>query len=440
MITEQVAWWARYSVAITAEWARKKGYMLVVVDESHPSLSAAGSNMDVRFGKVLAIRSLLLREDLDVDFVFWLDADAVVVDHQDFDIVKLMEKYPGKDIVVGREANLETNNVINSGSMVFRSSAWSIGFLGSWFSHPSVGQGAPDQYTFDRLWEEDKGGVREKTQVLPATEINSEPPWYDTWQTPAQQPVIHLMGDHGKAREQLFKRMYAGLCSTLAGRAAADWPVTKDWMVESLQTAFQQIAEDKEGMSVHDRTQALQRLGQIYGYRNQRWERIRVLEEALKLKEAEYKEGHSMVAHELGVLGNLHSQLGQFEVSLSYLNRALAINQKATNPLGEPYLHLVAASMVDLATCYSRAGRHEEALARLQEAVAIEEKIYGENHKNVADTLHNMGVVLKMMGREREANKQLKRALESYKMHLAPEHPLISMVRTKMNKPMDQWS
>jgi hypothetical protein len=93
---------------------------------------------------------------------------------------------------------------------------------------------------------------------------------------------------------------------------------------------------------------------------------------------------------------------------------------------------------VDLATAHSRAGQHTEGLKLLHQAVAIEERLYGRDHKNVADTLHNTAVVMKMLGREAEANKMLGRVLKNYRLHLAPDHPLIAMATHKM-KPMQDW-
>ena len=192
-----------------------------------------------------------------------------------------------------------------------------------------------------------------------------------------------------------------------------------------------------------------------------RGERITVLERALALKTEEHGADSQQLSHEHGVLGNLLGQTGRFAEALWHLERALALHRSARNPLGEPYEHLVAASMVDVATCHSRMGRHEAALGLLREAVALEERLHGPDHKvspapappscwcephsslklgafggggrqNVADTRHNMGVVLKLMGDEAGGSTQLRHALRIYKRTLAPEHPLLEAVRAKL--------
>ena len=82
----QIVWWAKFSAAINAEWACQKGYEFVVLDGSHYSLDGASPNTDHRFGKVLAVRAMLARDD--VDLVLWIDADAMVVD-PNWDVISL---------------------------------------------------------------------------------------------------------------------------------------------------------------------------------------------------------------------------------------------------------------------------------------------------------------------------------------------------------------
>jgi hypothetical protein len=62
--------------------------------------------------------------------------------------------------------------------------------------------------------------------------------------------------------------MHEGRCAA-AGKeesgSAADWPVSLEWMVDALQGAFAEVVASDS--TVHERTQALQRLGQIYGFK-----------------------------------------------------------------------------------------------------------------------------------------------------------------------------
>ena len=46
------------------------------------------------------------------------------------------------------------------------------------------------------------------TALLPANAFNSEPPFFQTFQTPQQQPVLHLMGENAMVRKGIFGRMW----------------------------------------------------------------------------------------------------------------------------------------------------------------------------------------------------------------------------------------
>ena len=72
-----MAWWAQFSAAVNAAWARHMGYAFLVVDERHPSVAEQGAEVDVRFAKVRAVKAAL--QGQGVELVLWLDADAVVV-------------------------------------------------------------------------------------------------------------------------------------------------------------------------------------------------------------------------------------------------------------------------------------------------------------------------------------------------------------------------
>lgn len=438
--TDKVRDWAQYSAAVNAMWASAQGYDFIVISENHPALTLEAKGVDNRFGKVPSIEAMLLRPE--VEYVFWLDADAVVVGHQ-FDVRQFAAEYPDSDLIVCREANLETNNVINSGAMIFRKSQWSLSLLRAWYSHKTVALGAPDQYVFDQLWESNSLNVQGHTKVLPATAFNSEPPFYDTWKSPQQQPVIHLMGDHGHTRRRVFQRMFLAACSAKNPRETTssnppDWPIQKEWIVDEMERGFIEIVDNPKSTNF-ERTQALQRAGQIYGYQGKIDKRIEVLEQCLDLKEAEQGQLSPDIAHEVQVLGNLHSIQGRHDKALGYLNRALKINEKNVNPLGEPQDHLVAASLADLAAAYGRMRRYEDAVPLLNQALEIEERLFGPDHKNVGDTLHNMGIMMKLMGSHSEARKHFKKALRNYKGSLSADHHLISLVTRRMETPVSEW-
>ena len=110
---------------------------------------------------------------------------------------------------------------------------------------------------------------------------------------------------------------------------------------------------------------------------------------------------------------------------------ALRINRRKKHPKGGPLPHMVAASLGDLASAYMREGRMEEALKGYKEGLEIEKKLYGEVHKNSADSMFNLGVAYGTMNRNEEALESFRGALKGFKAFLAEDHPLV--LRTIQN-------
>jgi tetratricopeptide (TPR) repeat protein/tRNA A-37 threonylcarbamoyl transferase component Bud32 len=73
-----------------------------------------------------------------------------------------------------------------------------------------------------------------------------------------------------------------------------------------------------------------------------------------------------------------------------------------------------------------RQGKHEEALAHLQQALDIREKALGPEHPDVAKTLSALGNVLTESGRYHESLTYLQRAVQTSEAALGLEHPLVA--------------
>ena len=69
-----------------------------------------------------------------------------------------------------------------------------------------------------------------------------------------------------------------------------------------------------------------------------------------------------------------------------------------------------------------RVGQHMEALVLCRKALAIEEKVYGVDHPEVAITTNNLAQVLKTLGYFDEAEAAHRRALHVFEEQLGPEH------------------
>ena len=348
--------YAAPAALVNGLWAEAHGYAFVVLGAA----PAQPRSYDGRYGNVAHVRQLLSR-GAPLEYVFWIDADAVVVHHA-FDVLAdVASRHPAASLVACAEANLETNTRINSGTMLVRASDWSRRFFDAWWSHADAAIGAPDQWTFDALWRDDVLGVRSdgRAAIVPATSFNSEPPFYETFRGGAQQPVVHLMGDATLVRRRIFDRMAAALCAaaqkhtggaagtTSPSSAAADWPPVPAWLLQEMRAGYTAVAADV-ALSGEARVHALDRLGMLLHAEGRHSERAELLRTALELKERAYGRDSPQIAHEVQVLANVLSMLERHDEALPLMRRALKLNEAATDPKGEPMPHLVAAAHGDL--------------------------------------------------------------------------------------------
>jgi len=99
--------------------------------------------------------------------------------------------------------------------------------------------------------------------------------------------------------------------------------------------------------------------------------------------------------------------------------RALAIFERV---YGEEHYE-IAVSLNNLAAIYHALGKLEEAEHLYQRALAIKEKIFGADHPDVAMTLNNLAMFYKSIKRYAEAETLYRRALTIFEKALGPDHP-----------------
>ena len=120
----------------------------------------------------------------------------------------------------------------------------------------------------------------------------------------------------------------------------------------------------------------------------------------------------------IGTLGIVQFQLGRFEDALATLGRAVAIEERVYGPDH----HEVASTLGNLGSVQLTLGRFEDALATLGRALAIEEHVYGPDHHEVASTLGNLGSVQRELGRFEDALATQGRALAIKERVYGPDH------------------
>ncbi|HEV8715352.1 MAG TPA: FxSxx-COOH system tetratricopeptide repeat protein [Candidatus Binatia bacterium] len=102
--------------------------------------------------------------------------------------------------------------------------------------------------------------------------------------------------------------------------------------------------------------------------------------------------------------------------------RALAIQEKV---LGSEHPD-VALILNNLATLYDSQGQYAQAESLLRQALAIREKVLGSEHPDVAQSLNNLAMLYTRQGQYAQAEPLLRQALAIWKKVLGPEHPAVA--------------
>jgi CHAT domain-containing protein/Tfp pilus assembly protein PilF len=113
---------------------------------------------------------------------------------------------------------------------------------------------------------------------------------------------------------------------------------------------------------------------------------------------------------------------GQYATAISLAERALAIREKV---LGQEH-SLVATTLNNLALLYKEQGNYERAESLLQRALAIREKVFGQEHPLVAISLTNLAGLYQAQGNYAQAEPLYQRALAISERVLGQEHPLVA--------------
>jgi len=117
-------------------------------------------------------------------------------------------------------------------------------------------------------------------------------------------------------------------------------------------------------------------------------------------------------------LGNVYSQLGQYQAAEKPLQTALELRRRI---YGAEHL-LVAHSLNDLRSCLLYQGHLAEAETTQRQALAMRQKLAGSNSLVVAESLRSLGSVLQVAGKSIEAEARYREALSIRQARLATNH------------------
>ena len=94
-----------------------------------------------------------------------------------------------------------------------------------------------------------------------------------------------------------------------------------------------------------------------------------------------------------------------------------------------PTTRRVAVTLTSLGNAYLKLGEDQQAIKLQQQALAIEESVFGPDHPQVAVTLTSLGNAYLKLGEDQQVIKLQQRALTINETMLGPDDPKAVVVR-----------
>ena len=176
------------------------------------------------------------------------------------------------------------------------------------------------------------------------------------------------------------------------------------------------------------RAELLGTLGTVYN-------NLGLLEEARELKvealrihrEADSSDRPELAIH-LNNLGRLHYDVGDFAAAEESFLEAIALWRSLGSTAD------VAIGLRNLAAAKMHQGRYEEALVHHREILAIQRRLFGEGHPELAATLYSLGTVHRLRGEPALAEPYLRQALTRYTEAHGDRHTRVAAVRSSLGR------
>ena len=125
------------------------------------------------------------------------------------------------------------------------------------------------------------------------------------------------------------------------------------------------------------------------------------------------------LAFALDRLARLYELQGRYSEAEPLYQQALALRQRL---LGDDH-PAVATSLNNLAALYRSQGRYSEAEPLYQQALALRQRLLGDDHPDVATSLNNLAALYRSQGRYSEAEPLYQQALALRQRLLGDDHP-----------------
>jgi CHAT domain-containing protein len=152
---------------------------------------------------------------------------------------------------------------------------------------------------------------------------------------------------------------------------------------------------------------------------------------SLEIFEKEWGPDHPQIGPILHNLGTLYLHTSQGEEAIKYFERALELRRKISGTDRHPRSGLTRSN---LGLLYTWRGDLERANQMLSEALEVQEEALGTDHPDIAHTLNNLGINLRMQGRPAEARPCMERSVAMWEGLLGPTHLYVGQGRLELSR------
>jgi serine/threonine protein kinase/Tfp pilus assembly protein PilF len=144
-----------------------------------------------------------------------------------------------------------------------------------------------------------------------------------------------------------------------------------------------------------------------------------ILDKGARKIEEELQEQPRIQSRLMETMGRVYRNLGLYTLAAPVLEKSLSLKRKV---YGEEHLE-VAASLHTLAVLYDIQGKYQEAESFFRQSLAIKEKILGQDHLDISKSLNSIAVVSMNQGKYDEAESYFEQSLAIKEKNLEPDHP-----------------
>ena len=219
------------------------------------------------------------------------------------------------------------------------------------------------------------------------------------------EPLLRGALEH---RRRIFGNTHGNTAQSLVHLATLFEERNEYKAAEPLYREALAIVQTAHGDSSSEAGDVMNDLGLLLQRNSKLEEAEQLLRRSLDIKMRALGENHPLTA---GTMQNLAQTLqlrARYPEAETFHRRSLAAKRKA---LGDAHPS-VTIGLNNLANLLTRQmGKLEEGEALVREALALDRQIFGENHSYVAESLRNLGIIMRMQGKFAASDSLLRQAL-----------------------------